>query len=276
MRICLSYILIAIFGFTACSAWGQGKEAQPLPNVLVIGDKIYHQHARGVAKALRGKADVTLRTELRVVEDGESHEPVVNSRTALAHLDRLLGRVDRNGEPVAEDKWPVWDLIHVNVGLGDLVYRAPDMDAFRLLPIHAGGVVATGPKQYERNLVELVKRLKQKVPGARLVWAHTTPIRASRSNVFKPGSEIEYNRIAERVMNRHRVPINDMHAYAKSIMDMDRPAPHGWDPFHFDKKPIHMPIVRVIEQAFGLKPMPETEEEKAVKKAQKRPAPAQG
>ena len=56
---------------------------------------------------------------------------------------------------------------------------------------------------------------------------------------------------------------------------MDKPAGHGADPFHFDKKPIHMPVVRVIEKAFGIKPMDETEEEKAVKEAAK-PAPAQG
>ena len=37
-----------------------------------------------------------------------------------------------------------------------------------------------------------------------------------------------------------------------------------------------MPVVRVIEKAFGIKPMDETEEEKAVKEALAKPAPAQG
>lgn len=253
MRILLSYILIVIFGFTAWSAWGQGQAAQPLPNVLVIGDRIYQQHAREVGKALKGKADVTLRTDLRVVEDGETREPVINSRTALAHLDQLLGRVDRNGKPLPEGEWPTWDLIHLNVGLGDLIYIVPGLDkSFRVLPIDAGGVVATGPTAYENNLDRLIRQLKAKAPGAKLVWASTTPIRASRSNVFKLGSEIEYNKLAARVMHRHRVPINDMHAYARSIMDMDKPASHGADPFNFDKKPIHPPVVEAIARELGI------------------------
>lgn len=239
------YILILLL--VACSAWSAAAQAdkRPLPRALVLGDSIYAQHARGVSAELKGKAHVVMADYPR--------ELVLNSATAIEHLDMLLGRVDRNGKALPEDKWPVWDLIHFNVGLGDLIHRMPGIESFRVLPIHAGGVVATPPNQYEQNLVELVKRLKQKAPGAKLVWAHTTPIRASRSNVFKLGSEIEYNRIAERVMNQHRVPINDMHAYAKSIMDMDKPASHGADPFSFDKKPIHPPLVEVIARALKIK-----------------------
>lgn len=238
------YILILLVACSAWSAAAQDADKRPLPRVLVIGDAVYTQHARGVSGELKGKANVDIADWPR--------EVVANSTTVLEYLDRHLGRVDGNGEPVAEDKWPVWDLIHINVGLGDLVHRAPNMQAFRLLPIHAGGVIATEPKQYEQNLVELIKRLRQKAPGAKLIWAHTTPIRASRSNVFKLGSEIEYNRIAERVMKKHRVPINDMHAYAKSIMDMDKPAGHGADPFNFDKKPIHPPVVEAIARALKI------------------------
>ncbi len=52
---------------------------------------------------------------------------IPSSITALEHLDQLLGCIDRNGKGVSEDKRPQWDLIHVNVGLGDLVHRAPEM-----------------------------------------------------------------------------------------------------------------------------------------------------
>ena len=52
-----------------------------------------------------------------------------------------------------------------------------------------------------------------------------------------------------------------MHTFVKHIINMDKPAGFGADPFHFDKKPIHMPIVRVIENAFSLQPVTETEEE---------------
>lgn len=258
-------ILTLLFVVLALPALAQDK---PLPRVLVVGDSIYWQHARGVTEAMKGKVEVTA---FRTYDLG-----VFNSQSILENLDEVLGRVDRNGKPVPKEKWPRWDLIHFNVGLGDLIYRVPGMKDFRVLPIDAGGVVATDAKQYEKNLDELVRRLKAAAPEATLVWASTTPIRHSTSNVFKVGSEIEYNAVAERVMKKHRVPTNDMYNYVKHLIDMDKPAGHGADPFNFDRKPIHMPIVRTIEKAFGFKPMPETEEEKTVKEAIAKPAPAQG
>ena len=41
------------------------------------------------------------------------------------------------------------------------------------------------PEQYEKNLRELVKRLK--ATGAKLVWASTTPIRHSSTQRFRDG-----------------------------------------------------------------------------------------
>lgn len=237
-----------------------------LPRVLIIGDSIYSQHARGVSADLKGRAEIVMATW----PSGE----ISSSTTALKHLDQLLGYIDRNGKPVPKDKQPQWDIIHVNVGLGDLIHRAPNIESFRVMPIHAGGVVATSPEQYQKNLDQLLARLM--ATGAEVVWASTTPIRHSTSNVFEMGSEIKYNAIAAKVMAKHGVATNDMYRFVKHLINMDKPAGHGADPFNFDKKSIHMPIVRVIEQAFGLKPMPETEEEKAVKVALKKPAPAQG
>lgn len=258
-------ILTLLFVVLALPALAQDK---PLPNVLVVGDSIYWQHARGVTGDLKDRAAVTVVNSY--------HFGVLNSETIKEHLDEILGRVDGNGKPVPKEKWPTWDLIHFNVGLGDLIHCVPGMKSLRVLPIDAGGVVSTDAKQYETNLDELVRRLRAAVPDAKLVWASTTPIRHSSSKVFRIGSEIEYNAIAERVMKRHRVPTNDMYSYVKHLIDMDKPAGHGADPFYFDKKPIQMPIVRIIEKTFGLKPMPETEEEKAVQAAQNKPVAAQG
>ena len=58
-----------------------------------------------------------------------------------------------------------------------------------------------------------------------------------------------------------------MYSFVKKLINMDKPAGFGADPFHFDKKNIHMPIVRVIENTFQLPPAPETEEEKIVKQS---------
>lgn len=200
-----------------------------LPRVLIIGDSVYRQPAARVAEELRGRAEV-------VVAKFEPHE-VCNTATALRHLDRLLGDGD-------------WDLIHFNFGLGDLVHRAPGMEAFRVLPKHAGGVRTTGLKQYAENLDELVRRLK--ATGARLVWANTTPIRHSSTGVFEKGTEVGANAAAARVMEEHGVPVNDMYGYVLGRIDMDKPAGHGADPFHFDRQPIYPPVLAAIRRELDL------------------------
>jgi hypothetical protein len=175
-----------------------------------------------------------------------------SSTNAIEHLDLLLGFKDAAGNAVPEQKRTAWDLIHFNVGLGDLIYCVPNIKSHRTQPHDGGGVIRTNAKQYETNLDTLVRLLMEKAPNAKLVWASTTPIRHSRENVFKPGDEIAYNQIAQRVMNKHGVPINDMHAYAVSIMNMDKPASHGADPFFFDKKPLHAPVVEAIRSALSV------------------------
>lgn len=245
----VSCVLGIAFVFSASPASAEDD----LPRVLIIGDSVAGMYSSQVAKELKDKA--------RVEAAWRPTHLVLNSRSVLEHLDLLLGRIDRNGKPVPQEKWPNWDLIHINVGLGDLAHRVPNMKSFRLLPISSGGVIATQPVQYEKNLDDLIRQIKAKAPGAKIVWTTTTPIRASRSNVFRLGTEVEYNAIAERVMKKHGIPINDMHTFVKHLINMDKPASFGADPFHFDKKPIHMPIVRVIEEMFQLSPIPETEEE---------------
>lgn len=225
-----------------------------LPKVLIIGDSTYSGHTRDLTKVLKDKVEV-------VYAFWQPHE-LVDSATILDLIDRHLGRVDRNGQPVEASKWPHWDLIHFNCGLGDLIHRAPGLSSFRVMPKHVGGVRNTAETDYRNNLDALVQTLKTKVPNTRLVWASTTPIRASATQVFEVGSEVEYNRIAAQVMNKHQVPINDMHFFVRHLIDMKKPAGFGADPFNFDKKPIHMPIVRILEQAFDLPAAEETEEEK--------------
>ena len=194
-----------------------------LPRVLILGDQIYQQPASELKKELKGKVEI----HCPRLEPGE----IWNSTTALELLDRQLG----DGQ---------WDIIHFNCGLGDLIHRVPGVKAFRVMPKHAGGIRTTAPEQYERNLHALVTRLK--ATGAKLVWASTTPIRHSSTNVFTKGTEIEYNTIARKVMGKHAIPINDMHTFVKDIIDMNKPAGHGADPFFFDRKPIHSPLLRIV------------------------------
>ena len=223
----LLILLLTVFQLAAVA-----PAAEPLPRVLILGDSVYQQPAREAAKLLDSKVEIVYAT----IKPGEVH----NTQAALANLDDLLG----DGS---------WDLIHFNFGLGDLVYRAPGMKAFRVMAKEAGGVRATSPDQYQTNLRELVKRLGDR---RQLVWASTTPIRHSASNVFDMGSEIQYNAIAAKLMAEQNVPINDMYGHVKSLIDMNKPASHGADPFYFDKKPLHPPIVHSILQELNLPPLP--------------------
>jgi hypothetical protein len=210
---------------------------QSLPKVLIIGDAVYQQfvHA-GVAKDLKDKVIVQLAKWPSGIHPCSSG--------ALQQSDVLLGLKDINGKEVPQAKQTNWDLIHFNVGLGDIVHGVPNLKSHRSLPYDVGGVVRTPPHQYEKNLDELVVRLKQAFPKAKIVWANTTPIRHSESKIYKPGLELEYNQIADAVMKKHGVTINDMHKHAESILKMDKPNRN--DPYFFDNQPLHAPVAATI------------------------------
>ena len=223
----------AIAGLLALYLVGPLNAAEKaLPRVLILGDQIYQQPASDLNKELKGKAEI----HYPRLEPGV----VWNSATALELLDQQLGE----GQ---------WDLIHFNCGLGDLIHRVPGVKAFRVMPRHAGGICTTAPGQYEKNLHALVARLK--ATGAKLVWASTTPIRHSSTNVFEKGAEIEYNALAAKVMAKHGIPTNDMYTFVKGLIDMNKPAGHGADPFFFDRKPIHPPLREILRKDLGVVPV---------------------
>ena len=223
----------AIVIFSAFVLGGNLAAAEnSLPRILILGDQIYQKPALALKKELKGKAEV----HYPRMEPGE----VWNSTTALKVLDRQLG----DGR---------WDLIHFNCGLGDLIHRVPGVKAFRVMPRNAGGIRTTAPEQYERNLHAIITRLK--TTGAKLIWASTTPIRHSITNVFEKGKEIEYNAIAAKVMAKHGISTNDMYTFVKELIDMNKPAGHGADPFFFDRKPIHPPLREILHKELGVAPV---------------------
>lgn len=224
MRICCIYPMLIIGALVSTATHADDA----LPRVLILGDSVYREPASQMAKELKGELDIVYARW----ETGE----VASTATALEKLDRLLG----------EQKW---DVIYFNFGLGDLVHIAPGMKSFRVLPIHVGGVRATSPQQYEQNLRELIDRLQ--TTEGKLIWGNTTPIRHSTPNVFELGSEVEYNAIAAKVMAQRNVPICDMYTYVRELIDMEKPASHGADPFFFDRKPIHPPMIAAVRSALA-------------------------
>lgn len=210
-----------------------------LPRVLVLGDPIQRNLLSAASRDLKGKAEV-------VFPSGAAHD----SGSALARIEELLG----------EEKW---DLIYFNFGLGDLFYKDPRSKEIRAMSKNAGGVRVSSPEQYHSNLEALVVRLKK--TGAQLLWAHTTPMVNVNSfpgymgNVYEANSELAYNKIAKEIMNRHGIPINDMHAFVMAQFGPDdkHPGHNGYQRAlsgkrrgkkidGFEKPPMRQPVVEAI------------------------------
>jgi len=156
---------------------------QPLPRVLIIGDSISMAYTAPVTALLQGKADVA-----RIPGNGEY------TGTGLLRIDDWLGDTQ-------------WDVIHFNWGLWDMYgweYAQEDRS----------------PKAYEERLELLVTRMQE--TGATLIWATTTPAcpqaeaamlnRFDTELIITPEIEQQYRAAAQRVMARHNVKINDLHA----------------------------------------------------------------
>lgn len=166
-----------------------------LPRVLLIGDSISMGYTLPTRKKLEDVANV--------------HRPPVNcgpTSRGMESLESWLGR-DR------------WDLIHFNFGLHDLKYVKTDGSG---LVDPSVGKQQIPPDQYEKNLEAIVARLKQ--TGAILIWRNTTPVpKGSQGRVV--GDAAKYNAIAEKVMKRNGIAIQDLFSFSKENMDsLMRPA----------------------------------------------------
>ena len=153
-----------------------------LPRVLLIGDSISIGYTLPAREQLKGRANV--------------HRPAANcgpTTRGVANLDKWLG----------DGKWHV---IHFNFGLHDLKYiddagknSSPDK-----------GHPQVSPAQYEKNLEQIVERLTK--TGAFLIFATTTPVPPGEPQRVHDDA-VKYNEIARRVMKKHDVRINDLHAF---------------------------------------------------------------
>lgn len=175
-------LLMAFVGlFTA--GW-DAQSRENLPQVLIIGDSISLGYTPYVAQILKAEATVK-----------HSEGNAQDTKTGLKNLDAWIGTTR-------------WDVIYFNWGLWDLCYRHPDAkneghrDKVR-------GTITTGLKQYERNLDQLVRRLKK--TNAVLIWANTTIVPEGEAGRFA-GDDKKYNEAAARVMRKHGIRVDDLHA----------------------------------------------------------------
>lgn len=194
--------------FTPAKDLKGGWETQvdpALPNVLILGDSISIGYTRPVRSLLAGKANV-----FRPMNPA-GKQPVNCGDTPMGikGLDKWLGATR-------------WDVIHFNWGLWDLCYRNPKVKTQGNRD-KVNGKLSVTPEQYEQNIETIVTRLK--ATGARLIWASTTVVPEGEAGRIV-GDEVKYNMIAARVMQRHGIPTDDLHALSKSFAGKFSAGPH--------------------------------------------------
>ena len=162
-------------------------EERGLPRVLIIGDSISIGYTPFVQKALRDQATV-------VHNRGNAQ----HTGTGLKLIDRWLGNEK-------------WDVIHFNWGLWDLCYRDPPGSRKQGKD---KGQVTFSPEQYGINLEKLIVRLKK--TEARLIWASITKVPEGEKGRIV-GDDIRYNQVAQKLMKKYKIPINDLHAASSNF-----------------------------------------------------------
>ncbi len=167
------------------------EDVASLPRVLLIGDSISMGYTIPVRDALKGKANL--------------HRPKVNcgpTTTGLKSIDAWLG----------DSKW---DVIHFNWGLHDLKYMGPNGGNLGD-PSNSECRQQVPPEEYEKNLRQLVERLKK--TEAKLMWRNTTPVpEGSAGRVV--GDSVKYNAIAEKIMQENGIPIHDLYSFVLPQQD---------------------------------------------------------
>ncbi len=190
-----------------------------LQRVLLIGDSISIGYTLPTREFLKGKANLH-----RIPTNGGP------TTRGLANLDAWLGK----GK---------WDVIHFNWGLHDLKYMGSNGQ--NLVPKEQGGKVQVSLAHYEKNLEQLVQRLKK--TGARLIWRNTTPIPPG-SKARYVGDSVKYNEAAARVMKKHGIPTHDLYTLSKKRMkELMRPANVHYTPE--GSRVLGREVARVIESA---------------------------
>ena len=167
------------------------EDVAGLPRVLLIGDSISIGYTVPTRKALEGKANV--------------HRPPTNCGPTTRGLEGIDGWLGEGN----------WDVIHFNWGLHDLKYMGPNNKNLAD-PAAKNSHQQVPPAEYEKNLDQLVTRLKK--TGAKLIWRNTTPVpEGAEGRVV--GDSAKYNEIAAKIMKKHGVPTHDMFGFVKPQQD---------------------------------------------------------
>ncbi len=179
-----------------------GIPVRTLPKVLILGDSISIGYYPFVKELMMGQALVT-----RPFKEDGGAENCQGTTNGVQNINRWTGDTE-------------WDLIHFNFGLHDIKHVDPETGKNSKDPAHP---LQADLKQYNKNLEKIVEKLK--TTGAKLVFATTTPYPDDVDGPLRdPGMPEKYNKVAQKIMKKHRIMINDLYAFVLPRMaDLQRP-----------------------------------------------------
>jgi GDSL-like Lipase/Acylhydrolase family len=100
--------------------------------------------------------------------------------------------------------------------------------------------------EYQKAFPDLIATLKREAPGAKLIWATTTPLR--KNDQFDQLFRVEArNAIAARVVAAEKIPVDDLYA----LMD-GHPEYHALDGIHFNDKGVAAQAEQVAARIKGV------------------------
>lgn len=165
-----------------------------LPNAFIYGDSISIHYTPRLREALAGQANV-----YRLHNNGSDSGAFIAKFTQLHSAMR---------DESVEGHWSFqWDVIHFNVGLHDLKFMANGkLDK-------ENGTQVTSTEQYAANLRAIISFLQKFAPGAKLIFATTTPV-PENSGGRVAGDAAVYNEVARQVLQDYpEIMVNDLHAF---------------------------------------------------------------
>jgi hypothetical protein len=162
------------------------------PRVLLIGDSILNGYLKSVTKQLDGQVYI---------------DAWVNPYNQSEHLNKLLAEVLAEGP---------YDLVHFNMGL------------------HGWQKGRIKDGTFEPLTQAYVEVIRAKLPKAKIIWASSTPVTV-KGNPTELDVEInpiivEHNRLAAKVMQEVKVPVNDFYALLASKLELARGDQFHWKP----------------------------------------------
>ncbi|MEK6235549.1 MAG: SGNH/GDSL hydrolase family protein [Planctomycetales bacterium] len=108
-----------------------------------------------------------------------------------------------------------WDVVWFNVGNWDItpadarfIRKNPDWG-------FTAGNAKTSLEDYQKNLGELVRRIREHSPGAKLIFSTTTYIPSVGAKTVE-----QYNKAAIQVMNKNEVPVFDLYSVTRPHVEL--------------------------------------------------------